>query len=62
MVNAAEAVRLHLMLAGLGAMILEEEEQTGAPVRPDDPIVKGFALHQANELRTTRFDIETRLE
>jgi hypothetical protein len=62
MVNAAEAVRLHLMLAGLDAMILEEEELTGSRLRPDDPIVKGFCLHQANELRTTRFDIETRLE
>ncbi len=62
MVNAAEAVRLHLMLAGLEAMILEEQELTGAPLRPDDPIVKGYYLHQANELRTTRFDIETRLD
>jgi hypothetical protein len=62
MVNAAEAVRLHLMLAGLEAMILEEQELTGTPLRPDDPIVKGFHLHQANELRTTRFDIETRLD
>jgi hypothetical protein len=62
MVNAAEAVRLHLMLAGLEAMILEEQELTGTPLRPDDPIVKGFHLHQANGLRTTRFDIETRLD
>ncbi len=62
MVNAAEAVRLHLMLAGLEAMLLEEEEQTGVLPRPDDPVVKGFHLHQANELRTTRFDVERRLE
>ena len=61
-VNAAEAVRLHLMLAGLDAMVLEEEAQTGRPLHPDDPVVRGFFLHQANELRTTRFDIERRLE
>ena len=61
-VNSAEAVRLHLMLAGLEAMVLEEEQQTGAPVRHDDPVVRAFHLHQANELRTTRFDVERRLE
>ena len=62
MVNSAEAIRLHLMLAGLEAMVLEETEQTGTPPRPDDAVVRGFFLHQANELRTTRFDIERRLE
>ncbi|MGN6408752.1 MAG: hypothetical protein ACTHMH_10415, partial [Curtobacterium sp.] len=30
MVNAAAAVRLHLMLAGMDAMLLEEQEQTGS--------------------------------
>ncbi|MET0590012.1 MAG: HNH endonuclease signature motif containing protein, partial [Naasia sp.] len=62
MVNAAEAVRLHLMLAGLDAMLLEEEQLTGRRLRLDDPVVTGFYLHQANELRTTRFDVERRLE
>ncbi|WP_345480129.1 HNH endonuclease [Amnibacterium soli] len=62
MVNAAEAIRLHLMLAGLDAMMREEEAQTGTRLRPDDPIVRGFLLHQANELRTTRFDVERRLD
>lgn len=62
MVNAAEAVRLHLMLAGLDAMVLEEQELTGVPPRPDDPVVRGFYRHQANALRTTQFDIERRLE
>jgi hypothetical protein len=62
MVNAAEAVRLHLMLAGLDAMLLEEEEVAGTPLRADDPLVRGFYLHQANVLRTTRFDVERRLE
>ena len=62
MVNAAEAVRLHLMLAGMDAMLLEEEESTGARLSLDDSIVVGFFMHQANELRTTRFDIERRLE
>ena len=62
MVHSAEAVRLHLMLAGLDAMLLEEEAVAGAPIRPDDPVVRGFTLHQANALRTTRFDIERRLE
>lgn len=62
MVNAAEAVRLHLMLAGLEAMVVEEEEQTGTPPRLDDPVVRGFYRHQADVLRTTQFDIERRLE
>jgi hypothetical protein len=62
MVNTAEAIRLHLMLAGLEAMVLEETEQTSTPPRPDDPVVRGFFLHQAHELRTTQFDIERRLE
>ena len=60
-VNSAEAIRLQLMLAGLEAMLLEEQEQTGQQLRMDDPVVRGFSLHQANELRTTRFDIEQRL-
>jgi hypothetical protein len=62
MVNSAEAVRLHLLLAGMDAMLLEEQEQTGTMPRPDDPVVKGFFMHQANELRVTRFDVERRLE
>src|SRR4051812_40888205 len=62
MVNAAEAVRLHLMLVGFEAMLLEEEQQTGSMPRPDDPVVRGFYMHQADELRTTLFDIEHRLE
>lgn len=62
MVNAAEAVRLHLMLVGFEAMLLEEEEQTGSSPRPDDPVVRGFFMHQADELRTTLFDIERRLD
>lgn len=62
MVNAAEAVRLHLMLAGFEAMLLEEQEQTGTVPDPKDPVVTGFYLHQANELRVTRFDIARRLE
>ncbi|WP_375388355.1 DUF222 domain-containing protein [uncultured Amnibacterium sp.] len=62
MVSAAEAVRLHLMLAGLDAMLLEEEERTGSPLRLDDPLVTSFYLHQANELRTTRHDVERRLD
>jgi hypothetical protein len=61
MVNAAEAVRLHLMLVGFEAMLREEEEQTGSMPRPDDPVVRGFFMHQADELRTTLFDIEHRL-
>lgn len=61
MVNSAEAIRLHLMLVGLDAMLLEEQEQSGAPLRMDDPLVTGFYLHQANELRTSRFEIERRL-
>ena len=53
MVNAAAAVRLHLMLAGLEAMVLEEEALTGARLRPDDPVVKGRphpARHPAGPL------------
>ena len=61
MVNAAEAVRLHLMLAGFDAMVLEEEALTGRPLRSDDPAVRAFELHQANVLHTTRFAIENRL-
>ncbi|MGN6444057.1 HNH endonuclease [Amnibacterium sp.] len=62
MVNAAAAVRLHLMLAGMDAMLLEEQEQTGTMPRPDDPVVTGFLLHQANELRVTRSQVQRRLE
>jgi hypothetical protein len=61
LVNAAEAVRLHLLLAGFEAMLLEEEEQTGTVPRQDDPVVRGFFMHQANELRTTQFDIQRRV-
>nr|MBW4043236.1 DUF222 domain-containing protein [Acidobacteriota bacterium] len=60
--NAAAAVRLHLMLAGMDAMLLEEQEQTGTMPRPDDPVVTGFLMHQANELRVTRGDVQRRLE
>lgn len=63
MVHAAEALRLQLMLAGFDAMLAEEEEeQTGIPVEPDDPVVRGFFLHQANALLTTRYDVERRVE
>jgi hypothetical protein len=62
MVNAAAAVRLHLMLAGLEAMLLEEEQLTGAMPRPDDPVVTGFLMHQANELRVTRGNVQRRLD
>ena len=60
--NAAAAVRLHLMLAGMDAMLLEEQEQTGTMPRGDDPVVTGFYLHQANELRVTRANVQRRLE
>ncbi|GAA2753905.1 HNH endonuclease [Amnibacterium kyonggiense] len=62
MVNMAAAVRLRLMLAGFEGMLLEEQEQTGEVPRPDDPVVSGFLLHQANELRVTRFAIQRRLD
>jgi hypothetical protein len=61
MVNSAEAIRLHLMLAGFEAMMAEETAITGTPPRPDDPVVRGFLLHQANELRLTRFEVERRV-
>lgn len=60
-VRVAEAVRLQVMLAGLDAMILEETA-SGGPLEPDDPVLRGFFLHQANVLRTTRYDVERRLE
>ncbi|MGT2427098.1 DUF222 domain-containing protein [Amnibacterium kyonggiense] len=62
MVNAAAAVRLHLMLAGMDAMLLEERAQTGRLPAPDDPVVTGFLMHQANELRVTRGNVQRRLD
>lgn len=61
-VNAAAAVRLHLMLAGMDAMLLEEQEQTGTMPDSDDPVVRGFYRHQAGVMRTTAFDVERRLD
>ncbi|GAA2753501.1 HNH endonuclease [Amnibacterium kyonggiense] len=62
LVNTAAAVRLQVMLAGLEAMLLEEQEQTRRMPSPDDPVVTCFLMHQANELRVTRFGVQRRLE
>lgn len=62
MANAAEAVRLHLMLAGMDAMLLEEQAIWGRQLSDDDSVVRGFYLHQANTLRTTQHDVKTRLQ
>lgn len=51
--NTAEAMRLQVMLAGFDAMLIEEQEATGQPVRPDDPVVRSFVLHQANVLHVS---------
>lgn len=60
--NAAEAIRLQLMLAGFDAMLMEEEAASGRAVRPDDPVVRAFLFHQANLLRTSRSAVQQRLD